>query len=85
LKRGEYLAMNACSECHGMDLQGQEGFTPGLAAARAYSPADFKTLISTGEGLWGRDLGVMSVVAKYRFSKMTDEEVEALHQYLLTL
>ncbi len=82
---GEYLAMNACSECHGMDLQGQDGFTPAMVVARGYSAEDFKKLMSTGLGLGDRDLGLMSVVAKSRFKKMTEAEMEALHQFLQTL
>ena len=85
LKLGEYLARNACSECHGMDFEGQGEFTPPLAIARGYSPAEFRELLSTGVGLGDRDLGLMSVVAKYRFSKMTDAEMKALHQYLNSL
>ena len=82
---GKYLAMNACSECHGMDLQGQGGFSPAMVIVKGYSLEDFKKLMSTGVGLGDRDLDLMSVVAKYRFSEMTEEEMEALHQFLQTL
>ena len=84
LKLGEYLAINACSECHGKDFEGNEGFAPDLQIAKAYSEADFKKLMSTGVGIGERDLGLMSAVAEIRFKKMTDAEMEALHQFLLS-
>lgn len=84
IKLGEYLAINACSECHGLDLEGNEGFSPDLQIAKGYTEADFKKLMSTGIGIGERDLGLMSVVANSRFKKMTEEEVEALHQFLLS-
>lgn len=84
-KLGEYMALMACSECHGMDFRGQEGFTPSLELAKGYSASDFRKLLSTGVGLGGRDLGVMSTVARYRFSKMTEQEVEALYRFLGSL
>lgn len=84
LKQGQYLGMNACSECHGMDLEGQDGFTPGLQIVKGYSLEDFKNLMSTGMGIGDRDLGLMTVVATHRFKKMTSEEMEALHRFLTT-
>jgi cytochrome c553 len=82
LKHGEYIAINACTECHGMDLEGQGDFTPSLAVAKAYSLEDFKLLMSEGTGLGGRDLGLMSKMGQFRFSHMNEDEVEALYQYL---
>lgn len=82
LKHGEYLALNACSECHGLDLEGSGGFAPPLAVAKAYGLDDFRKLMAEGLGLGDRDLGMMSGVAKARFSHMTSAEVEALHAYL---
>ena len=83
LKLGEYLAMNACSECHGMELEGNEGFSPPLkSVAWAYSLEGFRKLLSTGVGTGGRDLGLMSLVSEARFSLLTNDEVEALHRFL---
>jgi mono/diheme cytochrome c family protein len=82
LKHGEYIAINACAECHGSDLEGQGDFTPSLAVARAYSLDDFKLLMSDGTGLGGRDLGLMTRMGQFRFSHMNEDEVEALYQYL---
>lgn len=82
--QGEYLAVNACSECHGMEFEGQEGFTPPLDIAKGYSLEDFSKLMATGIGLGDRELGLMTVVAENRFKKMNEEEVEALHQFLVS-
>jgi cytochrome c553 len=81
LKLGEYLATNACSECHGLDFEGQDGFTPPLTIIKAYSMDGFSTLMATGQGLAGRDLGLMSTVAQSRFSQLNRAEVEALYAY----
>jgi cytochrome c553 len=83
LKLGEYVANNTCSECHGMDFEGQEGFTPSLVIAKGYSLADFKHLMISGEGVGGRDLGLMSEVAIKRYSHLTEHELESLHQFLM--
>lgn len=82
LRLGEYLAQNACSECHGLDLGGQDDFAPPLTVARAYDREAFGRLMAEGIGLGDRDLGLMSEVARRRFSQMTDQEVTALHSYL---
>jgi mono/diheme cytochrome c family protein len=82
---GRYLATITCSECHGLQLEGQEGFTPPLLIAKAYSIDDFRKLMSTGVGLGDRDLGLMTQVAQSRFKHMTDDEVESLHAYLQSL
>lgn len=38
--------------------------------------------MAEGIGLGGRDLGLMSEVARNRFNHFTEDEVEALHGYL---
>lgn len=81
---GEYMALNACSECHGLDFKGQGGFTPDLVIAKGYSLEDFRTLMTTGVGTGGRDLGIMSTVAVNRFKMMTEEETDAMYQFFQT-
>lgn len=78
---GDYLARIACTECHGHDLRGARN-TPHLGIARAYTPQQFAHLMRTGEALGGRELELMSNVARGRFSHFTEEEVRALHTYL---
>ena len=47
LVRGQYLAMTACNECHGLDLRGGFG-TPDLAILAVYSEEAFRTLMEEG-------------------------------------
>ena len=89
LVRGEYLAKTTCNECHGFDLRGQIDIdfgTPDLAIVTAYSDADFRQLMKTGEAIGGRnDLELMSIVAKDRFAAFSDNELDDLLAYLRTL
>ncbi|MCH8081818.1 MAG: c-type cytochrome [Proteobacteria bacterium] len=84
--RGEKLALGMCTECHGQNLEGtDEGdfYTPDLSIAAAYTLEEFSHLMNTGEALGGRELGLMTEVAKSRFSYLFEDEVSALHAYLL--
>ena len=85
LAYGKYLALTSCSECHGLDLRGEPGNTPPLTLASAYSEAEFRRFFKTGKALGGRELRLMSEVARGRFANFTDDEVAALHGYLKTL
>jgi hypothetical protein len=66
-----------------MDLKGSDdGSTPNLTAVGAYGPDDFARLMKSGIAVGERQLGLMSEVAKTRFARMHDEEVQALYDYL---
>jgi len=80
--QGRYFALNACSECHNTTLDGFEGFTPSLAVARGYDREQFRRLMSEGIGVGDRELGLMSEVAKMRFSQFKPAEVDVLYDYL---
>jgi len=83
---GRYLARSICTECHGVNLQGDASIgSPGLAVVAAYSREDFDRLLRTGISVSGRELGLMRSVALSRFDLLTDEEVQALYSYLRTL
>ena len=87
LALGRHLAMTTCTECHGRTLDGfgPEDPTPSLVVvAKAYTPEKFTRLMRTGEIASGgkSKTGMMSGVAAYRFSVMTDVEIAALKQYL---
>lgn len=83
-ERGRYVARLACGECHGPQLLGNnEPFRPDLLVASGYSLDEFKRLLRTGQPTGGRTLELMARVADSRFRHLTDEEVEALHRYLL--
>jgi cytochrome c553 len=84
---GRHTALIACSECHGPDLGGLPGpfgapGTPDLAIAAAYDVDAFRRLMRTGIARGDRQLGLMSTVARSRFSQLTDNEVDELHAYL---
>ncbi len=89
LKRGHYLAMTTCSECHGLDLRGnvQGNFvTPDLAIIASYSETAFANLMRHGQSQDGRaDLGLMTMIAKDRFAYFSDEERTDLYRYLQSL
>ena len=86
LALGRHLAMTSCPECHGRDLDGwgPDDPTPSLVAAKAYTPEKFARLMRTGEVAAGgkSKTGMMSGVAAWRFSVLTDEEIAALKLYL---
>jgi mono/diheme cytochrome c family protein len=86
LALGKYLAYTTCTECHGRDLDGwgPDDPTPGLVVAKAYTPEAFARLMRTGEIATGgkSKTGMMSEVAAYRFSVLTDDEIAALKLYL---
>lgn len=82
-ERGRYLASITCTECHGLDLQGEtyEG-SPSLAVVAAYDAEAFRRLLRTGEPISRRDLGIMSWTARNAFVHFTDEEIADLYAYL---
>lgn len=82
---GKHLAMTTCGECHGWDLNGFEGDeTPSLVVAKAYSAETFHRLMKTGITASGKESksGMMTGVARSRFSSMTEAEIVALKAYL---
>lgn len=80
MERGEYLAMTACSECHGLQLEG--GFGPNLVIAKAYDLEAFVALMKEGQSIGGNELELMSQISQRRFVHLTDREIESLHEYL---
>jgi cytochrome c553 len=83
---GEYTAMTVCSECHGTDLKGYnepDFTTPDLAIAASYGFEDFAHFMQTGEAAGGRELPLMSEVARARFAHLTAAEVSALYTFLV--
>lgn len=78
---GRYIAMTACTECHGHRLEGQRK-NPDLIVASAYDRQQFEKLMTTGIPLDGRKLRLMDGVARGRTAKMTKHERDALYAYL---
>jgi mono/diheme cytochrome c family protein len=92
VRRGEYLAMTSCTECHGFGLRGDDPFgqpgddgPPDLAIVASYDKADFVHLMRTGKATGNRELRLMSRVARGRFVHWTDAEVDDLYAFLSAL
>jgi cytochrome c553 len=84
-ERGRYLASVSCPECHAPNLRGYDGdIAPSLAVAKAYPPEAFAKLMSEGITLAGGKsaTGMMTAVARDRFSHFTPDEIIALKTYL---
>ena len=82
---GRYLARTTCAHCHGTDLRGASNpdFTaPALQIVAAYSPEAFTQFLRTGVALGGRELRVMSAVARKQLHDLSDDEIAALYSYL---
>jgi mono/diheme cytochrome c family protein len=80
--QGRYLVETVCTACHNNELQGYEGFSPNLDIAGAYSPAELKTLLTTGKGKSKPDLGMMSEMGRDVFSQFTPSERQAIVGYV---
>lgn len=92
LALGRYIARATCAECHDSSLRGGESPFPGEPArpdltvmVPAYEPEDFTALMRTGKAAGGREVGLMSEVARNRFSHLTPTEIEAVRGYIVAL
>ncbi|HEY0112880.1 MAG TPA: c-type cytochrome [Allosphingosinicella sp.] len=84
---GRYIVRATCSECHGLGLEGdkdqeQDRPAPPLAVAAAYDREQFRTLLRTGKPIGGRELRLMSGAARWRYSRLTEAELDAVYEYL---
>ena len=75
--------MVTCAECHGASLEGTGDFAPNLDIAGVYSRDQLVQLLTTGDGLEGRTLGLMALMGKEHFSYFTDDERNAVVDYIL--
>jgi cytochrome c553 len=81
---GRYIAMTACSICHGGDLSGgMDGRAPDLDIATTYTREQFFDLMRRGWARGGRKLKVMNVLAQSRYHLLFDYEIDALYKYLV--
>jgi mono/diheme cytochrome c family protein len=84
---GRHLAQTTCAGCHGSDLSGRqvspEIDAPDLMMAGAYDLPAFTRLLREGVGAGGRPLTEMRRVAAADSRYYTDEEIAALHAYLV--
>ena len=85
--RGRHLAMTNCAECHGPSFGGAEpepGLkTPDLSIVGAYDLPAFTRLMRTGIPASGKKLELMDDVSKNDFRHYNDEEIAAIHAYLV--
>ena len=79
---GAYLARTSCTECHGLELRGDDP-APDLRIAASYSFEAFTELMRRGKALGNRELPLMSQVARRRFRHFTDHELRKLYTYLV--
>jgi mono/diheme cytochrome c family protein len=80
---GRHIAQIACTQCHGPDLKGGQGYpAPDLTIRGYYDRKQFRAVIRTGEGL-PRDMKLMSETASSSLSHLTDAEIDALYDYLI--
>jgi mono/diheme cytochrome c family protein len=84
---GRHIVEANCTECHGTSLRGQE-VEPGVVSADlsivgAYDLDQFKRLLREGVAPSGKDIGLMGRIARSDFKHMTDEEIAAVHAYLV--
>jgi cytochrome c553 len=83
LSHGRYLTMNYCSECHGQNLEGFPPIAaPPLAVAKGYSLEQFSRLMRAGKPLADRELKIMGVTSRVRFSHLREDELGAIHAFL---
>jgi mono/diheme cytochrome c family protein len=82
-----HMTATNCAECHGPALMGgsagPDEKAPDLNVVAGYDAAQFRTLMKTGRPPTGKDLGLMSEVARNDFSHLTDAEIDALYAYLV--
>lgn len=84
---GRHLVETNCSGCHGSDLKGKE-LDPGtvsadLAMTAAYDLEQFRALLRDGVAPGGKKLGLMASVSKNDFRHLRDDEIAAIHAYLV--
>lgn len=83
-EEGRRIVIAACGECHGSDLTGESfAGAPDLSIAAAYDLDGFTRLMRTGRGASERDLGLMAEVSQGRFAHFTEDEIAAIHGYLV--
>lgn len=84
---GRYFVNVSCAACHDLYTprpteDGKQIAPPLAPIAAAYDPASFRTLLRTGTGMSGRDLGLMKRVAQGDLSALTESEIVAIQAYL---
>ena len=79
---GEYLYTVTCSACHAADMKGVAGKGSSLLRMLDYNRYEFGQLLTLGAGVNGQELGEMSRVSRQQYQNLTDDEIDALYEYL---
>jgi mono/diheme cytochrome c family protein len=80
-----HLVGIVCAECHGGDLKG-DGWSsgaPDLRVVAAYGLPELARLLRSGIGVDGKEHGLMTLVARDRLHKLSDQEIADIHAYLV--
>ena len=84
---GRHIIEVNCTECHGPRLSGKElepgVIAPDLDVAGAYDLEQFRTMLRTCVAPGGKDIGLMGRIARRDFKYLKDDEIEAIHAYLV--
>jgi len=84
--KGRHLAQVVCGQCHGTNLSGTPPKdpvpAPDLLIVAAYDPGAFHSLMRTGKSASGREASVMSKIVPGNISRLTDDEIDAIYDYL---
>ena len=84
IQQGKYLVLTTCTECHGHDFRGLFGCPP-LLITKTYKEAEFLKLLKTGKALGERELPLMSLVSRGRFTHYSEDEMKAMYGFLMQL
>lgn len=81
---GRHIAMTGCAECHDEDLSGAYGPSIPIVASM-YDKASMTELLTTGKPVNREEAGVMSYMGREVYSLLTENEREAVVNYVLAL
>lgn len=81
---GEYIATVACTQCHGLDFEGDGEGVPSLRAMNDYDRFEFVSLMKQGNGPGELPVAQKVGMAQQRYAYLTDEEINALFEFLKT-
>jgi mono/diheme cytochrome c family protein len=83
---GRYIVASVCTSCHKLDVENDDGWVVKAPALRpmvaSYEFADFERLLRTGIAAGGREVGLMTEIARSDLTHLTDAEIAGVYAYL---